>query len=200
MQKLPPSYLDKKVTEKIHGTEVKIGNETLKLGISTFPQARNGIPNPDYDNGDGFVPQGAVSNDPVQHGEMCQGNANCVPICPVQAKYDARKTLIKSFRTGRVHLLSQAVAYQIEIDPENGRVTTIQYKHYDDANSPKYTTGIARGTLFVLAANAIENARLMLASALPNTSGMIGCHLMDHPFMLAWALMPEVVGTLRGRW
>ena len=26
-------------------------------------------------------------------GERCEGNASCVPICPVQAKYNALKTL-----------------------------------------------------------------------------------------------------------
>jgi choline dehydrogenase-like flavoprotein len=38
----------------------------------------------------------------------------------------------------------------------------------------------------------------MLASDLPNTSGLMGRHLMDHPYLLAWALMPEVTGTMRG--
>jgi choline dehydrogenase-like flavoprotein len=101
-------------------------------------------------------------------------------------------------QTNRVDILSQAVAYQVEIDPQNGRVTAIHYKRYEDPNSPEHTTGIAKGTLFVLAANAVENARLMLASDLPSTSGLMGRNLMDHPFMLAWALMPEVTGTMRG--
>ncbi|MEA5515805.1 GMC family oxidoreductase, partial [Nodularia sp. UHCC 0506] len=185
MEKLPPSYLDQKVVEKVSGTKVEIYGETLELSFATFPQGRNGVPNPKYDHGNVFVPEGIAATNPVQYGERCQGNANCVPICPVQAKYDARKTLVKAFQTGRVHLLSQAVAFRVEIDPENGRVTSIHYKLYDDPNSPQHTTGIAQGTLFVLAANAVENARLMLASELPNTSGLMGCHLMDHPFMLS---------------
>lgn len=198
MEKLPPSYLDRKVIEKVQGTKVELYGETHELSFSTFPQGRNSVPNPKYDNGNVFVPEGIASISPVQYGERCQGNANCVPICPAQAKYDARRTLAKAFRTNRVHLLSQAVAFRVEIDPENGRVTAIHYKHYEDANSAKYTLGIAKGTLFVLATNAIENARLMLASDLPNSSGMIGRHLMDHPFTLAWALMPDVTGTMRG--
>lgn len=199
MEKLPPSYLDQKVIEKVEGARVDLDGESLEINFSTFPQARNGVPNPKYDNGNVFVPEGVTTKDnPVQYGERCQGNANCVPICPVQAKYDARRTLAKALQTGRVHILSQAVAYQVEIDPQNGRVTAIHYKRYEDPNSPQHTTGIAKGTLFVLAANAVENARLMLASDLPNSSGLMGCNLMDHPFMLAWALMPEVTGTMRG--
>jgi len=198
MEKLPPSYLDQKVIEKVEGTEVELYGQKVELNFATYPQGRNSVPNPKYDKGKLFVPDGVASISPVQYGERCQGNANCVPICPAQAKYDARRTLLKAFQTGRVHLLSQAVAFHVEIDPQNGRVTGIHYKRYEDPHIPQYTTGIAKGTLFVLAANALENARLMLASDLPNTSGLIGRHLMDHPFTLAWALMPEVTGTMRG--
>ncbi|WP_366557788.1 GMC family oxidoreductase [Okeania sp. SIO1I7] len=140
-----------------------------------------------------------ASVNPVEYGERCQGNANCVPICPVQAKYDARKTLntIKPAQEP-VHLLPQAVASRVEIDPENGHVVAIHYKHYRDKSSPQHTVGTVKGSLFVLAAGAVENARLMLASNLPSTSGLMGCNLMDHPFILAWALMPKNTGTMRG--
>ncbi len=200
MEKLPPSYLDQKVIEKVGGTKVELYGETLELNFATFPQGRNGVPNPKYDPGNAFVPDGVASIPPVQFGERCQGNANCVPICPVQAKYDARRTLVKALQTGRVHILSQAVAYRVETNPQNGRVTRIHYKRYEHPDSPQYTTGTAQGHLFVLAANAVENARLMLASDLPDTpsSRLVGRHLMDHPFTLAWGLMPEVTGTMRG--
>jgi choline dehydrogenase-like flavoprotein len=198
MYKLPPSYLDQKVAEKLNGTTVELDDQSFELGLTTFPQGRNGVPNPKYDEGKGFSPIGATTENPLDYGERCQGNANCVPLCPVQAKYDARRTISKAMRTGRVSILPQTVASQVEIDPENGRVTGIVYKHYDDPNSTEHTQGIVKGHLFVLAANAIENARLMLSSNLPSTSGMMGRHIMDHPFLLAWSLMPEVTGTMRG--
>jgi choline dehydrogenase-like flavoprotein len=50
----------------------------------------------------------------------------------------------------------------------------------------------------VLAANAIENPRLMLASGLSSTSGLVGRNLMDHAYLLSWALLPEIAGTMRG--
>jgi choline dehydrogenase-like flavoprotein len=210
MLELPPSYLDGKVSEGLSGAEALIGEgesqETKKLELSTFPQGRNSIPNPDYKRPgfkenelrpQEFVPEGVASVNPVEYGERCQGNANCVPICPVQAKYDARKTLNTIAFPDRVHLLPKAVAYKVNIG-ENGRVASIDFKHYQDKNSPEHTVGTAQGTVFVLAANAVENAKLMLASDLPSTSGLMGCNLMDHPFLLAWALMPEVTGTMRG--
>jgi choline dehydrogenase-like flavoprotein len=38
----------------------------------------------------------------------------------------------------------------------------------------------------------------MLASELPGSSGLMGRNLMDHTYLLSWALMPQVCGTMRG--
>ncbi len=198
MRGLPLSYLDQRVDKGIRGTTVKLGEETFELKVRPFAQGRNGIPNPQYDGGKGFVPVGAISTNQVEEGGRCQGNNNCVPICPVQAKYHAGKTLAKALQTGRVDLLTQSVASKIHIDPENGRVTHIEVKTYHDPMAPGYTTSSVRGAVFVLAANAIENPRLMLASGLSSTSGLVGRNLMDHAYLLSWALMPEVCGTTRG--
>jgi hypothetical protein len=90
------------------------------------------------------------------------------------------------------------VAYQVHTDPETGRVTQIEFRHYDDPNSAEYETGFARGRTYVLATNAIENARLMLASGLQSHSDLVGRNLMDHAYLLNWALLPEIAGTMRG--
>jgi choline dehydrogenase-like flavoprotein len=166
--------------------------------VRSFPQGRNGIPNPGYDGGKGFVPVGAVSTYQVEEGGRCQGNNNCVPICPVQAKYNAGKTLAKALSSGRVDLLAQAVASKVHIDTESGRVSHIEYRAYRDPSSAEHTTATARGRIFVLCANAIENPRLMLASGLKSASGLMGRNLMDHAYLLSWALLPEVAGTMRG--
>jgi choline dehydrogenase-like flavoprotein len=198
MKGLPLSYLDKQVAGGIEGMKVELGGADYELKVRPFPQGRNGIPNPDYDGGKGFVPVGAVSTHQVEEGERCQGNINCVPLCPVQAKYNAGKTLAAAFLTGRVDLLAQTVASKIVVDPATGRVTEIEYKTYDDWSSPEHATGTVRGRIFVLAANAIENARLMLASGLAGSGGLVGSNLMDHAYLLNWALMPQVCGTGRG--
>jgi choline dehydrogenase-like flavoprotein len=198
MQRLPLSYLDKMVARDVDGMNVELGGEDYELKVRAFPQGRNGIPNPDYDGGKGFVPVGAVSTHQVEQGERCQGNINCVPICPVQAKYHAGKTLAAAFQEGRVDLLAQTVASKVHVDPDTGRVTEIEYKTYSDPNSPEHVTGTVRGRVFVLCASAIENARLMLASGLNGSSGLVGRNLMDHAYLLSWALMPEVSGTMRG--
>lgn len=198
MRGLPLSYLDKMVAKHVDGMDVELDGEQYALKVRAFPQARNGIPNPAYDGGRGFTPVGAVSTNQVDLGGRCQGNINCVPICPVQAKYNAGKTLAQAFQTGRVDLLAQTVASKIHIDTDTGRVTEVEYKTYTDPDSKEYATGTVRGRVFVLCANAIENARLMLASGLTGRSGLVGRNLMDHAYLLSWALMPEVSGTMRG--
>jgi choline dehydrogenase-like flavoprotein len=198
MKGLPLSYLDRMVARDVDGMDVELDGERYALKVRAFPQARNGIPNPAYDGGRGFVPDGAVSTHQVEQGGRCQGNINCVPICPVQAKYNAGKTLARAFQTGRVDLLAQTVASKIHVDSDTGRVTQIEYKTYPDRDSPEHATGTVRGRMFVLCANAIENARLMLASGLTAASGLVGRNLMDHAYLLNWALLPEASGTMRG--
>jgi choline dehydrogenase-like flavoprotein len=198
MHAMPLSYLDRMVAKDVDGTEVALDGERYSLKVRSFPQGRNGIPNPAYDGGQGYTPVGAVSTNQVEEGGRCQGNNNCVPICPVQAKYHAGKTLAKALSSGRVDMLPQTVASKVHIDTDSGRVTHIEYKAYHDPSSPEHTTGTVRGRIFVLAANAIENPRLMLASGLQSTSGLVGRNLMDHAYLLNWALLPEVAGTMRG--
>jgi choline dehydrogenase-like flavoprotein len=198
MHELPLSYLDQVVAKGIDGTFVEVDGEEVEIRVRAFPQGRNGVPNSAYDGGRGFTPMGAVSTSQVEEGGRCQGNNNCVPICPVQAKYSAAKTLSKALERGNVDLLAQTVASRVIIDPESGRVSGIEVKAYADPNSPRHTTWTVRGRVFVLAASAIENARLMLASGLSGSSGLVGKNLMDHAYLLNWALLPEIAGTYRG--
>ena len=198
MRKMPESYLDKQIAKSLNGTEVRMAEETRTLQVRGIPQARNGVPNPGYNNGEGYLPVGSVGLHQAETGDRCQGNTNCTPICPVQAKYDARRTLSKAMKSGRVDLLPQTVAAKVRVDPETGRVSGIEYKTYRDLTSSEYATGTVRGKIFVLAANAIENARLMLASGLRGGSGLLGRHLMNHVYMFAWGLMPNRAGAMRG--
>ena len=208
MREMPPSYLDQIVAQEFNGMDVELDGDVYSLSLETFPQGRNGIPNPSYigpDGTKGYKPVGAVSLHQSEIGQRCQGNTNCVPICPVQAKYDARKTLAKALRRANtensaplVELISQAVASRVVLDESTGRVKEIEIKVYEDLECPQYKTYKVKGTVFVLAANAIENARLMLASELTSSSGMVGRHLMDHPYLLSWANLNKVAGVLNG--
>lgn len=198
MRKMPPTYLDTLVAERLEGADFTLAGERYALKVRGIPQARNGIPNPAYNKGLGYQPQGSVSAHQDEIGMRCQGNTNCTPICPVQAKYDARRTLAKALGTGQVDFLSQAVASKVHVDPVTGRVSGIEYKRYENPASPTHTVGMAKGKTYVLASNAIENARLMLASNLPSSSGLVGRNLMNHVYLFAWGLMPKISGAMRG--
>jgi choline dehydrogenase-like flavoprotein len=200
MRGIPMSYLDNCVKRGLGDAEVEVDGQAYGLNVRPIPQARNAIPNSAYDGGKGYVPTGAVSTHQTELGMRCQGNNNCVPICPVQAKYDARKTLFKALNSGkgRVDLFKQTVASKVVIDPISGRVAKIEYKQYHDLQSSEHVTGSVTARIFVIAANAVETPRLMLASGLPSSSDMMGRNLMDHPYLLAWGLMPEIAGTMRG--
>jgi choline dehydrogenase-like flavoprotein len=197
MKGLPLSYLDRMVDKGINGTQVTLDGQDYPLRVRAFPQGRNGIPNPAYKGGAGYSPIGAVDTSNTNLGGRCQGNNNCVPICPVQAKYNSNKTLAKALQTGYVELLPQSVASEVLAD-ENGRISGITFKNYDSIDSTEYKTYTAKGTIYVLAANAIETPRLLLSSKLPVLNPLIGCNLMDHAYLLSWALMPMDCGTMRG--
>lgn len=204
MMELQASYLDRIVAGRTQGMRETIDGEHIDLSWTTFPQAKNADPNPAYakwNGGQPYEPVGAVSMHQDDEGERCQGNTNCVPLCPVQARFDARKLLIKALRSGYAQLLTQAVASRIHIHPETGAVTEIEIKRYETSESSLHRTYRVRGKIFILAANAVENARLMLSSAAQNgqtVNDLTGRHLMDHPYLLCWGLLPDRAGVGRG--
>jgi choline dehydrogenase-like flavoprotein len=205
MHPIPDSYLDQVLASKLNGQTISVRGNDYTVRMSNTPAARNSVPRGSY------VPVGAPDN--PQQGQRCEGNSNCIPICPVQAKYSALKTLyeLKRLHPGEgdqrqrltgtqsaVTIQTQAVASAVELD-EHGRVSGITYQVYDDENTiPTRAPRTVRGKVYVLAANAVQNATLLLASGAANSSGQVGRNLMDHPLILTWGLTPEPVWGFRG--
>ncbi|MBO9636518.1 MAG: GMC family oxidoreductase, partial [Chitinophagaceae bacterium] len=94
-----------------------------------------------------YLPLGAVW-DP-HTGRRCEGNASCVPICPVQAKYNALKTLHKANRHTTT-IKTQSVASRVLIEEKTGKITGLEYKTYAMGDSLTYETHIAKGKIYVL--------------------------------------------------
>lgn len=215
MYKIPQSYLDKNFIAGMEGMQVTMGGVNYTPWCTSTPQGRNSTPNAKYryagtvwdpaakklklapfkKKDEVYVPVGAIW-DPYT-GQRCEGNASCVPICPVQAKYNALKTL-KSAKKENITLISQAVATKVLIDTTSGKVTGIEYKRYPHADSKEPVLATARGKIYVLAANAIENAKLLLASDACKTSDQVGRNLMDHMVLLTWGLMKDKIFPFRG--
>ncbi len=142
---------------------------------------------------------------PYDGRRVCAGNTNCIPICPIQAKYDPTLTLNKALDTGNVDVLYQAVADKVQLDAAKKNVTGIHYITYttEGQRSPS-GSGVATGKVYVIASHAIETPKLLLNSSdqLPagvaNKSGQVGCNLMDHPLYLRWGLTAQPTWPYRG--
>ncbi|MEV7279376.1 GMC family oxidoreductase [Streptomyces sp. NPDC093111] len=189
MRPLPPARLDALMAAGLDGRRVKdpVALDEVELKVVGTPHARNGVPDPRYDGGRGYVPRGRGGRpDP---DSRCVGNATCIPHCPSHAKYTPLKT--QGRWSGTVTLRDRAVVSRVLVDGR-GRATGVEYRSYDGEVS------VARADVVVLAAHAVENARLLLLSGLAGRSGQVGRNLMDHPVLLTWGLLPEDTGPYRG--
>ena len=177
MQAIPPSLVDQAVSTGASGLSMP-SSDDKPVFVTSTPAGRN--------------------SQPYQNRRVCAGNTNCIPICPIQAKYDATVTLQVALSTGKVKVISQAVVNKLLTD-ENGRISGVQYVSWNQQTNP--TAGapvVVTGGAYVLAAHAIENPKILLLSSseqfpngLANSSDQVGRNLMDHVLYLSWALMPE---------
>jgi len=200
MHRLPPSWSDQVLAAAVDGMQVGLEGTQCTLRVRSYPAARNSIPR------QGYQPAGAVG-EPGEElslhrglGQRCQGNTSCIPICPVQAKYNAQKSLAQADRD-RLEVRARAVASKVLLEPDGRSVHALEYQRYAEPGSPRHTTHRVRARAYVLAAHAVENAKLMLASGLDAAGGgadRIGRGLMDHPALYAWGLSPQPVGAFRG--
>jgi choline dehydrogenase-like flavoprotein len=246
MHGIPQSYTDRYFADRADGTEVSTvsgtvashTDEVIAVKVSPTPQGRNSTPRLADEKGALPVVAGKQIETPYQPrgatgafafvGQRCEGNSSCIPICPIQAKYNAMKTLEDSKAQARVRATAQnksqansigekaarASIGKQQIDrifriktqsvasevelDENNQVSGIVYKHYDFPGVPTYTLRRARGRQYVLAGGALENTTLALASGLCRSNDALGRNLMDHPYMMAWGRAKDPVGPFRG--
>src|SRR5215207_8345217 len=108
------TYSDQLVRKRIDGK--KVGDTTIK--VTTTPQARNSI---------------AYDERPA-----CEGHSNCIPLCPIGAKYDATVHLRRLQQKKNVELRSGCVVTLLAKDKE-GRVTQVHYKKWNEPGMPDRT-------------------------------------------------------------
>lgn len=168
MPVIPMTYLDKQFAKALEGS---------KYQVRSTPQGRNSVDREDR-------PQ-------------CCGSGSCIPVCPVQAKYDATVHLAQAEAAGAV-IYDQTTATRLNLGTD-GQIASVDFRRADGS------TGTAKGKVVVVAAHAIETPRLLLNSAqegaangIANSSDQVGRNLMDHPSKLSWAETPEPVWPYRG--
>ena len=193
MPRIPQSLFDKYVGEKLADLSgasldfLGMAEPVTELTPRSQPAARN--------------------SQPYRNRRACAGNTSCIPICPIQAKYDATITLNEATNSG-AKLMPRSVASNIRV--EKGRVTGIEYLTYvKEVGKPAENVkgrGLVTADVYIVAANAIETPRLLLMSknggqtpnGVANSSRLVGCNLMDHPQYLTWGLLPVSVFPYRG--
>ena len=210
MRQIPKTYLDKWLDWKIGDLKYNMGGENLPVMVVGTPAGRNSMPNPKWKDprksNKSFQPIGAPYD--TRMGQRCEGNSACVPICPVMAKYNALRSLYTLDQDYKKNLtiVAQTVASKIEIGPDD-QVTGIVCKQYEDETMGESKAYVAKGRRYVIAAHAIETAKLLLASrtdafrsGLANSSGQVGKNIMDHHYFLTWGLAPAEarLGVFRG--
>ena len=194
MPRIPPSLFDQHVNETLaHLTDDETKSleflgtaaPVTSLTVRSQPAARN--------------------SQPYKNRRACAGNTSCIPICPIQAKYDPTITLNEATNNG-AKLMDHTVASEILVDANN-RVSGINFITYKDEAGPKTGSGCIKAKIYIIAANGIETPRLLLMSnnegrtpkgVANKSSGMVGCNLMDHPQFLSWGLLPVQVFPYRG--
>ncbi len=180
MQPVPPSWSDQVLKKKLDGQKF----DGKSISVDLTPQARN--------------------TDYYDKRPMCMGNTSCVPVCPIQAKYDATVHLKKAVNQAvPATIQPQSVVHRVEADPSSGEITGITYKKWDGS---EHTVVAER---YVMAAHAIETPKILLMSpwktdakgnevTIANTSGLMGQRLMDHICLVAWGLSDEPLHPYRG--
>src|SRR4051794_14265504 len=158
LEPVPISYLDQVVNRAAN----KIG-----LKVEATPQARN--------------------TETFNGRPHCEGRSNCIPVCPIGAKYDALIHLELAQEHG-AKIIPNAVVWDILLD-STGKAAGVVYRKPDKTD----VTVLAR--VVVLAANAIETPKIMLmangGNGVANSSDQVGRNLMDHPIKLSYALSGE---------
>jgi choline dehydrogenase-like flavoprotein len=243
MDEIPQSYMDQQIIEGLAGTSVQLNFDNFPLMLVPSPQGRNSTPNSAYGKAklikaepsesgyklslnnienEEYKALGSVWNPYM--GERCEGNASCVPICPVQAKYNALKTLKKALykvnkndnlqRNPHIQVQAQSVVYRLSVDQEDkDRISKVHLRRYISKEKTDFVEEVidTKDSIVILAANAFENPKILLNSkytviengqkvekTVANRSDQVGRNLMDHMVMLTWGLFPEPVYSYRG--
>jgi glucose dehydrogenase len=170
MPALAPSYLDKQIAAAINGKTLP-GFRAVPLQVNTVPHA--------------------INSRTYDQRPACEGYTSCVPLCPIKARYEAIVHVEKALKAGAT-LRTKAVVTKLQLDDNKRNVTRVFYKRWNG------TEDRASGRIIVLAANAIENPRILLWSDAANRSDAVGRYLMDHPIKQSYALARRPLYPFRG--
>jgi glucose dehydrogenase len=172
----PKSYGDRILIQTMgKPQEIVLDGEKLTAEVFTMAQARN--------------------TEPYDGRPACEGNHNCIPLCPTGAKYDAGIHLRRAVGNG-VELRTGCVVTKLEAGG-GGIISRVLYKQWS-SESP-LTERSVTADIVILAANPIETPKILLNSGLYAADHPhVGKHLMDHVQGECLGLASEPIFPFRG--
>jgi choline dehydrogenase-like flavoprotein len=112
--------------------------------------------------------------------------------CPINARGGAAVSFLHHALQAGAELRSRAFVHRVDLDRRSRRAIGVSYL---DSRGQRQRE---RADIVILAASAIETARLGLLSKLPDRSGQLGRNLMFHYFTIGAAAFADDVHAWRG--
>jgi gluconate 2-dehydrogenase alpha chain len=138
----------------------------------------------------------AINSRPYNDQLVCNDCGFCSGFgCPVVARPAALMPLRRALRTGRVSLVPETMVTKVRLGARGA--TGVNWIRMTERGP---VTGTENADIVVMAASAIETARLALLSEFPDQSGKLGRRLMLHSFIDGTAIfLDERMHAYRGR-
>jgi choline dehydrogenase-like flavoprotein len=114
---------------------------------------------------------------------QCVAFASC-EICPSGARYSADFHVAEAERSGRCDLFANTVARRIDVNGSG----SVQAIHVSSLEKDEREI---RGKTYVIAAHAVESARLLLLSKCGNHSDQVGRNFMEHIYLKSGGHLPQ---------
>lgn len=124
----------------------------------------------------------AINSRPYAGRSQCVAYSAC-QICPSGARYSADVHVAEAERSGLCDLFINTVARRIEVDASG----SVQAVHVSSLEKQEREI---QGNRYVIAAHAIESARLLLLSKCANHSDQVGRNFMEHIYVDAGGHLP----------
>ncbi len=141
----------------------------------------------------------AVTSEPYRGRPACIWDGWCDAGCPIGALANPLTVDLPAAMAAGAVLETDATVTRVLTDPSGDRVTGVEFA---DRGKQRQTV---RADVVVLAAFAVQNPRLLLASAsdrhpggLANSSGRVGNYVMTHPAGLIYGLFDEETRCWQG--
>ncbi|MHB1568534.1 MAG: GMC family oxidoreductase [Solirubrobacteraceae bacterium] len=142
----------------------------------------------------------AVNSREFDGRPACNSCGFCVGFgCPIHARGSAAISFLHEAIRAGAELRPRCFVHRVDLAPDGRRAVGVSY--IDEAGAPR----TIRADVVVLAASAIETARLLLLSSAPhhpqglgNRSGMVGRNLMFHYFSVGAGVFAERAHSWRG--